>query len=410
MNEINQREEELGRVRSNLVDAQEENKQLTVSREKIRQQNEFLSKELKTMESEFEKQQRKVEEQQRLIDSLCVTQKVQNESLGPKDGGHGAFMNKAADEAQRNERIAMGTNRSTFLHLGENKTQLVSESQSSLLRRQKLAGPGKPGVSKSSGYMTDAQRKDQVYINDESVPAQIFPLIEEYREKVLQSSNGRMQVALIIDDFFGEAHAILKDTHLKEIARIRNENNVEIMKLKKSLEQRLMDGGFKKSAAVGSFDSGRQARANHQAFGAKDVFADNEAERQRRLLTEENEILKKRLRAIETIAQSGNLERAKFMEGASWVANKAVNEANKHSQKLFNLVNEYDRRSNQCVTDQSINEVDGVKFVRLRDWIEETLQNDASDIQQRFQTLLENVNYNLSQANAQFGVKSSTVS
>jgi hypothetical protein len=43
----------------------------------------------------------------------------------------------------------------------------------------------------------------------------------------------------LIDDFFGEAHAILKDTHLKEIARIRNENNVEIMKLKKILESTL---------------------------------------------------------------------------------------------------------------------------------------------------------------------------
>lgn len=49
-------------------------------------------------------------------------------------------------------------------------------------------------------------------------------------------TNGKKQCALIIDDFFGEAHAILKDTHLKEIARIRNENNVEIIKLKKSLE------------------------------------------------------------------------------------------------------------------------------------------------------------------------------
>jgi hypothetical protein len=47
---------------------------------------------------------------------------------------------------------------------------------------------------------------------------------------------GKHHCALLIDDFFGEAHAILKDTHLKEIARIRNENNVEIMKLKKSLE------------------------------------------------------------------------------------------------------------------------------------------------------------------------------
>ena len=36
MNQINQREEELSRVRANLVEAQEENKLLTVTREKIR--------------------------------------------------------------------------------------------------------------------------------------------------------------------------------------------------------------------------------------------------------------------------------------------------------------------------------------------------------------------------------------
>ena len=49
------------------------------------------------------------------------------------------------------------------------------------------------------------------------------------------------------------------------------------------------------------------------------------------MLNEENEILKKRLRAVETIAQSGNLERMKFVEGASWLANKGLQEANKHS-------------------------------------------------------------------------------
>ena len=59
----------------------------------------------------------------------------------------------------------------------------------------------------------------------------------------MEISNGREQCALIIDDFFSEAHAIMKDTHLKEIARIRNENNVEIMKLKKSLEDQLMNHG-----------------------------------------------------------------------------------------------------------------------------------------------------------------------
>jgi regulator of replication initiation timing len=81
MNEINQREEELGRIRLNLVNAQEENKQLTVSREKLRNQNEFLAKDLKNMENEFVVQKRKIEEQQRLIDSLCVTAKVPNQNL-----------------------------------------------------------------------------------------------------------------------------------------------------------------------------------------------------------------------------------------------------------------------------------------------------------------------------------------
>jgi hypothetical protein len=41
-------------------------------------------------------------------------------------------------------------------------------------------------------------------------------------------------------------------------------------------------------------------------------------------LTEENELMKKRLRALENIAKSGTLERAKFMEGASWLCRKGV--------------------------------------------------------------------------------------
>jgi len=89
-----------------------------------------------------------------------------------------------------------------------------------------------------------------------------------------------------------------------------------------------MNVGVQKSKASGAFD-GNSAKDNMAAFAVKDVFADNEAERQRRMLTEENELLRKRVRAIETIAQSGTMERIKFMEGASWVAKKGSSEANK---------------------------------------------------------------------------------
>ena len=91
MKEINQREEELGRVRELLVSAQEENKGLTVTREKMRQQNDFLAKELKNMEYEFGLQKKRIEEQERLIDSLCMTKKVNNPTFS-KAGSHDAMM------------------------------------------------------------------------------------------------------------------------------------------------------------------------------------------------------------------------------------------------------------------------------------------------------------------------------
>jgi len=103
---------------------------------------------------------------------------------------------------------------------------------------------------------------------------------------------------------------------------------------------------------------------------------------------------------VETIAQSGNLEKIKFMEGASWVANKSMQEANKLNQKLESLLHEYERRANNCVVDANINEIDGLEFLKLRDWTCDFLGKEATEVQIRFETLLENVNYNMSQANA----------
>jgi hypothetical protein len=77
--------------------------------------------------------------------------------------------------------------------------------------------------------------RNQSYLSDESVPSSIYTLIDTYRIKARTTHPGD-QLALLIDDFFGEAHAIMKDANLREIARIRNENAVEIMKLKKVIE------------------------------------------------------------------------------------------------------------------------------------------------------------------------------
>ena len=73
-------------------------------------------------------------------------------------------------------------------------------------------------------------------MNDDSIPSGIFALIDVYRQKARETRVAD-KLALLVDDFFGEAHAILKDSHLREIARIKNENAVEVTRLKTTIEQ-----------------------------------------------------------------------------------------------------------------------------------------------------------------------------
>ena len=70
------------------------------------------------------------------------------------------------------------------------------------------------------------------------MPSEVYELIDKYRDKARSNQPGD-KLALLIDDFFGEAHKITKDFHLREIARIRNENAVESTNLKRRIEDLL---------------------------------------------------------------------------------------------------------------------------------------------------------------------------
>ena len=215
--------------------------------------------------------------------------------------------------------------------LGENPPKLFSEQDPTQQARHGNVAMDNQGAG---GVMQSFHEKDQTYLTDDSIPSGIFALIDTYRERARASRPGD-KLALLIDDFFGDAHAILKDSHLREIARIKNENAVEVTRLKKSIEQMRGNG----------LNPVVQAKDHHTAYKVQASFADNEVERQRRLLIEENEKLKRRLRGAENLLSSGTQERKQFMEGASWVAKKAQIESDRHTSKLVNLVSEFEKRT-----------------------------------------------------------------
>lgn len=76
------------------------------------------------------------------------------------------------------------------------------------------------------------ERKNTDYMKDENIPPQIYELVENYRERAREMKPGN-DLGMLIDDFFTEVNNMLKDVKLREIARIKNENDVEVNKLKR---------------------------------------------------------------------------------------------------------------------------------------------------------------------------------
>jgi hypothetical protein len=67
------------------------------------------------------------------------------------------------------------------------------------------------------------------------VPPAVFTLIEEYRDRAKSMKPGK-DLALLIDDFVAQVHEVLKDAHLREIARISNEHRVEVSSLRRKAQ------------------------------------------------------------------------------------------------------------------------------------------------------------------------------
>ena len=53
--------------------------------------------------------------------------------------------------------------------------------------------------------MKDFHLKNEGYLTDDSVPSAIYELIDKYRDMAMNTRPGD-KLALLIDDFFGEAH------------------------------------------------------------------------------------------------------------------------------------------------------------------------------------------------------------
>jgi hypothetical protein len=259
MTEINQREEELGRIRAQLMNNQDEMKLLTVTREQFRQQKEQLADQLKQRDSEIDKLKRRLMDMNKLVDSMTVAQRhIAQNGDGNTPANQAEALDKARDDIERADRIAKSTNKSSFMALGEKQPKLISEEV-----QAKNYGAAPAGKNTEDG---NKQGMDDAYLRDDSLPPEIFTIIQNYRDKIMKMTKGSQSAALLFDDFFGEMHAILKEQRMREIARIRNEHSVEIIKLRKTLDQRLRSASIGVHSAASVSATAKRSKENFQAF------------------------------------------------------------------------------------------------------------------------------------------------
>jgi hypothetical protein len=227
MHQIKDTQGELNQCKLRLLDYEELMRVRENQLKQLNSEREYLVSELKKLDLAHKDLTRRFDDQTRLLTNVASHKKnpAANMQKAPEEA-----LTRTTEEAARAERISKQMNRSAFMGLGENPPQLFSESDSNQGKRVVITDDLNP--AHGGGVFND---KNQSYLNDESVPSSIYVLIDTYRTKAKSVRPGD-QLALLIDDFFGEAHAIMKDANLREIARIRNENTVEVMKLKKVIE------------------------------------------------------------------------------------------------------------------------------------------------------------------------------
>ena len=91
------------------------------------------------------------------------------------------------------------------------------------------------------------------------------------------------------------------------------------------------------------------------------------------------------------------------MEGASWIARKSHVEIEKHIQSTQGLVGEFQRRfRDQCLLDEKIAELNGREVLKLNAWLGDALERQIHEVGERYESILQNVNYHLSEANKHF--------
>lgn len=76
------------------------------------------------------------------------------------------------------------------------------------------------------------------------------------------------------------------------------------------------------------------------------------------------------------MVKGGSTEKAKFTEGAKWIARKTLAEAQSHYMRVHSVIGELKIRAKDCITDERIPEMDARRAIEMHHWVENELSKE----------------------------------
>ena len=185
------------------------------------------------------------------------------------------------------------------------------------------------------------------------VPQDAYKLAHDYLHKHKGNFN-----STVVDTLITELNKIWRERERNHVSRLKQKYTTEIADLrrqgamgnsynavdsKKQISRLKTDLKCAYKEIKKNICSTENLKANPKQTGVVDdsLKLANTLRRERKVFTDENERLRRRVEELEGVVKVDGAERARYMEGAAWMANNLVGEADKFVEDIERLCSDY---------------------------------------------------------------------
>eukprot|EP00347_Sterkiella_histriomuscorum_P000635 403375084 len=292
-------------------------------------------------------------------------------------------------------------------------------------------------VEDSGGHVrnVDKEMLQQTYeqnlpVDDENwVPQEAYQLAHKFRD-----FNGNDLTPNLVNQLLQDLNKIWREREKKQIYRIKQQTQNEIMQLKRQLNHRTpfdeLTAKKNISRLQKKLQNARIELGKTQSIKDKQKqmpigvdLVDNtlqiitSMQQQRKVLEQENTDLKDRIKKLELIRGNQEYDKAKYMEGAVWMGKRVSNEIEKVCQSIESLIQEYTQRtsglgglnsSNQSAAGMNSfgikqQQQDIQTLQRAQVWFLEAVKTCTFEMYEQTINMLESAVYHMEEAQTKLG-------